>query len=332
MIAAPRFWRHGGWPAHLLAPLGGLTAWLTARRLARPGWRAPVPVICCGNASVGGAGKTIVALDLVTRLRARGIDAQCLSRGHGGAHGRRTRGALRVDPALHDAAEVGDEPLLLAATAPAWVARDRAAGAAAAIAAGAGAIVMDDGLQNPDLIKNLALLVIDAEAGFGNGRLLPAGPLRESVARAASRCQAAVLIGDGAAPAGLPAALPVLRARLEQQGVADLRGRAVLAIAGIGRPEKFWASLERAGLVLAGRRGFADHHPWARGELESVLAEATRLGAVPVTTAKDAARMTPSMRARFRVAGVRLVWDDPAAIERLLATVVPVSERQLPLA
>ena len=324
MIRAPLFWSRGGWIARLLGPLGCVTARLTARRVARAGWRAPVPVICCGNASVGGAGKTIVALDLLARLRARGIEAHALSRGHGGAHGRRSRGALRVDTVHHAAAEVGDEPLLLAAAAPAWVARDRAAGARAAVAAGAGAIVMDDGLQNPDLVKDLSLLVVDAGVGFGNGLLLPAGPLRESVAAAAGRCRAAVLIGPGPVPAGLPAGLPVLRARLEQQGVEALRGRAVFAVAGIGRPEKFWASLAAAGLVLAGRAGFADHHPWAPGELEALLEQAARLGAVAVTTAKDAARMPPALRARFHVAGVRLVWEQPAEVERLL-DMVPLS-------
>ncbi len=311
-MRTPGFWSNTGPTARLLAPLGCLTAWLTARRVARPGWRAPVPVICVGNATVGGTGKTIVAMDLAARLHASGVAVHCLSRGHGGT----ARGPLRVDPAIHSAAEVGDEPLLLATIAPAWISADRAAGARAMIAAGAGAILMDDGLQNPGLLKDVSLLVVDAQAGFGNGRLLPAGPLREPVAAAAARCQAAIVIGDGAV--ALPPGLPILRAHLEQSGIDDLRGARVFAVAGIGRPTKFHDSLTRFGAVLAGTRSFADHHPVAAGELEAALAEADRLGAVAVTTAKDAARMLPALRARFRVAGVRLIWENENAVERLL--------------
>ncbi len=162
----------------LLAPFSALTAGITARRVARPGWRAPVPVICCGNATVGGAGKTTLALDLARRLAARGVAVHCLTRGYGGRVGT----VLRVASGVHPASLVGDEPLLLAAVAPTWVGRDRAASARAAAAADAAALVMDDGLQNPGLAKDLAFLVVDGAAGFGNGRLLPAGPLREPVA------------------------------------------------------------------------------------------------------------------------------------------------------
>ena len=179
----PAWWDRGGAIPRLLAPAATLVAAAGARRMSRVGWRAPVPVLCCGNATVGGAGKTTVALDLAARLRARAVAVHVLTRGYGG----RARGPLRVDPARHDAALVGDEPLLLAAVAPTWVCADRAAGARAAVTDGAGALLMDDGLQNPTLSKTASLLVIDGAAGFGNGRVLPAGPLREPVAAAAPR-------------------------------------------------------------------------------------------------------------------------------------------------
>ena len=316
-MRAPGFWQSGGWAAWLLAPLSPLTGWLTARRLARPGWRAPVPVLCCGNATVGGAGKTPLALDLVPRLQARGHVVHVLTRGHGGKGG---RGAPLLVAAGADAATVGDEPLLLAAVAPTWVGRDRAAAARCAVAAGATCLVMDDGLQNPGLVQDLGLLVIEGGSGFGNGRRLPAGPLRESVARAASRCRAAVLIGEDAtgALAALPPGMEVLRATLRQVLPPGLAGRRVFAFAGIGRPEKFRASLAAAGVTVAGFRDFPDHHFYTAREGRAVLAAAAALDAVPVTTAKDAVRLPPALRTRVAVAGMRLEWEDAGAIERLL--------------
>ena len=318
-MRAPSFWTRDGPAPRLLTPISALTAGITARRIARPGWRAPVPVICCGNATVGGAGKTTLAIDLAHRLAARGVAVHCLSRGYGGRVGT----VLRVEPGRHPASLVGDEPLLLAAVAPTWVGRDRAAAAGAAVAAGAAALVMDDGLQNPGLAKDLAFLVVDGAPGFGNGRLLPAGPLREPVAAAAARCRAAVLIGEDrtGALAKLPPGMPVLRASLvAEEGFA---GRRVLAFAGIGRPGKLAETLAAAGADVAGLRPFPDHHAYTDSELDTVLAEAVALGAEPVTTPKDAVRLPPGYRERVRVSGVRLVWRDEAALEGLLREAVP---------
>ena len=196
----------------LLAPLQRITAHLTAARVRRPGWTAPVPVICCGNVTVGGAGKTTVALDLGRRLLDRNVAVHFLTRGYGGSASGTMRVALDADAAI-----VGDEPVLLSAVAPTWVGADRGAAARAAVAAGAQALVMDDGLQNSSLEKTLSLLVVDGRTGFGNGRLLPAGPLREPVASAVKRCAAAVLIGvdQTRSASALPPAFPILTARLE---------------------------------------------------------------------------------------------------------------------
>jgi tetraacyldisaccharide 4'-kinase len=323
MARAPAFWRHGPqsvWPT-LLAPAAACVAAMTARRVARPGWRAPVPVICCGNVTVGGAGKTTLALDLVQRLNARGIAVHVLLRGYGGS----ARGVHRV-AAGDTAALVGDEALLLAAQAPTWVGADRAASARAAVAAGAQALVLDDGLQNPTLMKDVSLLVVDGATGFGNGHVLPAGPLREPVAAGAARCQAAVLIGRDAtgAAAALPRALPILHARLEPgPEVADLVEQRVLAFAGLALPEKFFTGLVAAGVDVAARRPFPDHHPYTEAELAGLLEEAGRLGAIPVTTPKDAVRLSGAVRAKVRVVGVSLAWDDHFLIETLLDRVIP---------
>ena len=316
MIRPPRFWDADGAAARLLSPLSPLVAAATARRMARPGWRAPAPVLCVGNATVGGAGKTTVVLDLARRLAEAGRSPHILLRGYGGA----VRGVHRV-AAGDPAALVGDEALLLAAEAPTWVGADRAASARAAVAAGAGVLLMDDGLQNPGLVKDISLLVIDGGAGFGNGRVLPAGPLREPVAAAAARCAAAVLIGADrtGALAVLPPGLPVLRAALVAgEGAEALRGARVLAFAGIARPEKFFATLEELGAKLVGREAFPDHAPFHPAVLDRLLDRATRLGAIPLTTAKDAVRLDPARRARVRVLDVALAWEDVAALERLL--------------
>jgi tetraacyldisaccharide 4'-kinase len=315
-VRTPAYWSEDGLPSRLLLPVGAVTALMTARRVAKPGWRAAVPVLCCGNAGVGGAGKTTLAIDLLRRLQLRAGQPHALLRGYGG----RLRGPIRVRPGLHDAVDVGDEALLLAQLAPTWVSADRVAGARAAIAEGADAIVMDDGLQNPGLVKDCSFLVIDGGYGFGNGRLLPAGPLREPVAAAAVRCRAAVLIGADAhgAAAMLPPGLPVLRADLVPDlGGLDL-GRRYLAFAGIGRPEKFFAGLRAAGVTLVGTQAFADHHPFAASELAGLAREAGRAGATLLTTPKDFARLAAGQRADIAVAGVTLVWEDEAALTALL--------------
>jgi tetraacyldisaccharide 4'-kinase len=316
-MTPPAFWQTGGPLAAALAPLGIVTRLATARRVSRPGWRAPVPVICCGNATVGGAGKTPLCLDILARLRASGTDAHALTRGHGGS----LPGPTRVDPARHTPAQVGDEALLLAQAAPTWACADRAAAARAAIAAGAQALVMDDGLQNPSLVKTCSLLVIDGGAGFGNGHLLPAGPLREPVRTAASRCAAAVLIGDDLhnALAALPPELPVLRARLAPgSDMLEMAGQRVVAVAGIGRPAKFFATLRQAGLILLESVAVADHHVYRPDELAKLQARAASMGAFLVTTSKDYARMTPYEQPLVVPLEVRLDWEDFGSVERIM--------------
>src|SRR5271170_3295535 len=250
---APEFWQRDGlWP-RLLVPAGWAIAGAgrLRRRLARP-LMLEIPVLCVGNLVAGGTGKTPVALALAQQLQARGVRVHCLTRGHGGM----AAGPVEVDPARHDARAVGDEALLLAAAAPTVVARDRAAGARLALARGAELVVMDDGFQNPGLAKDLSLLVVDGAVGFGNARLLPAGPLREPIDSGLARAQAVVLIGPDQAGVArrIAGALPMLGARLVPDAGWDaLRGRRVVAFAGIGRPQKFFAALEAHGIIVAER-------------------------------------------------------------------------------
>jgi tetraacyldisaccharide 4'-kinase len=317
-MRAPDFWASGGLPSTLLAPLAALTAagGVLRQALARP-WQAPVPVLCVGNLVAGGAGKTPVVLDLAARLAARGRRPHILTRGYGG----RLAGPIRVEPATHAAADTGDEPLLLARAAPVWVARDRVAGARAAVAAGAELLLLDDGFQNPALAKDLALLVVDGGYGFGNGRLLPAGPLRESLARGLARADAVVVLGADRAgvTAAIGAARPVLHARLAPRGATDLRGRAVIAFAGIGRPAKFYATLRELGARLAATHDFADHHPYRTDEIETLLAAARAADAVLVTTEKDWVRLPPALRPAVRAVAVAVEWRDPERLVELLA-------------
>jgi tetraacyldisaccharide 4'-kinase len=315
---APPFWSHDSMLARALSPLSRIGTALTARRVARPGWHAPVPVVCCGNATIGGAGKTTLVLDLAHRLSDRSV--HILLRGYGGA----SRGTHRVQPD-DPVSLVGDEAMLLAQAAPTWTGADRAATARAAIQAGAEILLMDDGLQNPTLAKTCSILVIDGRTGFGNGRVLPAGPLREPVATAAVRCQAAVLIGADETQAlrQLPNAMPVFRAdAVQDPSIAALAGRKAVAFAGIAIPQKFFDALRQAGVILCVARRFPDHHPYTERELADLLREARDHDAMPVTTPKDAVRLPPAIREQVTIIGVSLKWDKPSDIDQFLEKMV----------
>ena len=322
----PAFWhRPSSLTSRLLTPLAALYGAIAARRMARPGAEAGVPVICVGNYHTGGAGKTPTVLVLVKVLRELGKTPFVLSRGYGGS----TIGPLRVDAARHTAADVGDEPLMMSAHAPVVVARDRVAGARLARGEGASVIVMDDGFQNPALRKDLSLIVVSGGRGLGNGRVFPAGPLRAPLAPQLARTDALLVIGEGDAARDVGRVLaargvPALHARVvpDDDALAALRGKRVLAFAGIGDPGRFFSTLRANGIAIAAQRTFPDHHRFTKDEISALRDEAARQGLALVTTEKDFARLSGQLaplKDGIVPLPVSLRFDDEARLRELIA-------------
>ena len=322
-MRAPAYWNNkNDLRAQLLRPLGALYAFGTARRLRRgPHARMGVPVICVGNLSAGGTGKTPTVIALAERLRDRHLTPHIVSRGYGGSE----QGPIEVDPSRHSAARVGDAPLLLSAFARTWVAHDRQAGAQAAVAEGANVIILDDGFQNPQLAKDLSIIVVDAQVGFGNGYCIPAGPLREPVARGLARADMVLSIGssrpDHLDTHGLPHLHGVLTPL--QTGMDWNSGR-YMAFAGIGRPEKFFETLRSLGANLVRTEALADHQPLSPALLTRLEREARSLGAQLVTTEKDAVRIAPRDRHKVLSLPVRLQIEDDVALDQSLDRITAV--------
>lgn len=317
-MQAPQFWfRPPGLVSTVLRPIGWLYGQGTAIRLARgDSTRIDIPVICVGNINVGGTGKTPTVMDLAGRLVAAGKSPHILSKGYGG----KLEGPVQVDMMVHTAEDVGDEPLLLSAFAPTWVAKDRKIGAIAAAAEGADVLILDDGFQDPSLAKDLSLVVVDGARGFGNGLVLPAGPLREPVAVGLSRAD--LLLSIGGKFAAPTTDVPHIHGRLEplETGM-DWAGTRVLAFAGIGHPEKFFATLRGLGADLIKTEALEDHQPLTPAIMTRLEREATALGAQLVTTEKDAVRLPSSFRPNVLALPVRLKLDGdgPAQLDAALA-------------
>ena len=327
-MQAPKFWyRSHSWQAVFLSPLGKLYAWATARRRKNV-HRAQVdiPVICIGNLNVGGTGKTPTTIALAQLLTARGIAVHIVSRGYGGS----LAAVTQVDPRSHSADETGDEPLLMAAFAPTWVANERVSGARAAQNAGADMILLDDGFQDPSLTKDLSIVVVDAARGFGNERCLPAGPLREPVHVGLKRAHAVISIGEPEAQSQFQeksarqmSRIKHLAASLKpiEMGMPWAEGR-YLAFAGIGDPEKFFATLRGLGARLVRTVTLNDHQKLARPMIQRLIKEAQSMNAQLVTTEKDAARLPSDLRSGILSLPVRLEFEDVQALENLLEPVL----------
>jgi len=323
MLHTPRFWwEEPGLASTLLAPLAAIYGGVAAQRLGRQGFHAAIPVFCIGNPTLGGAGKTPTAIAIAKLLQRNGKRPAFLTRGYGGS----LQGPVLAEPS-HRAAEIGDEALLLAAAAPTAIAADRAAGARLAAESRADIIVMDDGFQNPSLAKDVSLLVVDAARGLGNARVFPAGPLRAPLAAQFARADALLLVGEPNVSTERDlerSGLPVLRGRLvpDAAALAQLKGKRLLAFAGIGDPDKFFRTLETHGIAPVQTRSFGDHHVYRADEAAALLGAAKRDGLQLVTTAKDAARMQgvpalAELAAAIDILPVEMQFEDEAAILRL---------------
>lgn len=323
------WWRPPGLLSAMLTPLAAGYGVVAARRMRAPGKSAGVPVICVGNFTLGGSGKTPTAIAIAELLTSAGRKPALLTRGYGGAES----GPLLVD-VHYDAVKIGDEALLLAQAAPTVVAHDRAAGASAARASGADVIVMDDGLQNSSLQKNFTVAVIDGSRGIGNGKVFPAGPLRAPLAAQFNSVNALLVIGGSAGAAGLDGEIrarriPVFHGELvpDTAAVAAMGGRPALAFAGIGNPDKFFATVAAAGIDIAARRAFPDHHRYSGDEAGDLIMQAERQGLRLLTTAKDHARMSgdanlAALASRAHVLPVRLNVKEEAAWREVILRAV----------
>ncbi len=328
-LSTPRWWyerdgRHGRVARTLLKPASWIWAAATARRIARATpVEVGVPVVSIGNLTVGGSGKTPVAREVLRLFRGRGVDAHALSRGYGGVH----KGPLRVDPAVHSAAEVGDEPLMLSGDAPAWISADRVAGARAAVAGGAEALVLDDAHQNPALGKTLSLIVVDGETRgdewpFGDGSVFPSGPMREPLSAGLARADAVVVLLPADAPPADPellavfGALPVFIARLEP--AAPPPPGPLVGFAGIAKPWKVERALKAAGADLADFAPFPDHAAYRPEDLAFLADRAVLFHAQLITTEKDWVRLPPDWRTRVISWPVAASFEDEAGFADLL--------------
>jgi len=317
-VTPPSFWFSDNVLARFLDPIGRIIGSITTHKIksARP-LRVNVPVICVGNLTVGGTGKTPIAASIAERLRQRGNRPAILLRGYGG----KLKGPLKVDSRLHTFEDVGDEALLHAVTTPTWVSAKRALAALEAIKDGADVLVMDDGHQHPSLAKDLSLVSINGRIGFGNGRITPAGPLREPAESGLRRADAAIVMGGDPhqLSAGISKHTPILRAQLVPGPEAKyLKGEKVVAFAGIGDPINFFQALAGIGARVVSAHPFGDHYGYAGADIQTILDEAFSIGAVPITTMKDAVRLDPDQRQQVNVLSVDVEWEDPGALDKLL--------------
>ena len=312
-MKTPKYWQDKNFLSTLLAPFGFLYGMATALRLKlKRGYKASVPVICVGNITAGGVGKTPISIAIAELLKANGKKPFFISRGYGG----RLSGVL-VDTKKHTAYDVGDEPLILTQAAPTVVCADRAKAAQIALKHGADILIMDDGFQNPDLKKDISLLVFNGHIGVGNGRIIPAGPLRESLKSGLRRADAILFIGEDKDGLLNKVQKPVFKVKIVEQK-PDVQGQNVIAFAGIGYPSKFYDSLMKCGFTIVKAYDFEDHHFYQKDELKKILTKAKKKNVPVYTTSKDFVKIPPDMQEHFCVLEIKAVFEDERALLKTL--------------
>ena len=320
-MKTPSFWHADGFIPKLLEPLAQLYKCLSfLERSLRSKTKIDVPVLCIGNLVSGGAGKTPIALSIGQKLNAK-HNISFLTRGYGGIEA----GPIEVNPDEHSSYEVGDEALILSEVGPTWVSRNRIAGAIAAKNAGFEIVIMDDGFQHTSLVKTLSFVIIDGPYGFGNGRLIPAGPLREPIYSGLKRADIIVLVGEvnPSIIELLPNNKPLLRASLVPAEMGtQLSNDNVIGFAGIGRPTKFLETLEKMGLNIIDFVAFPDHYRFRESEIRELYEKATEVDAILVTTFKDMKRVPKSVAHLCQPIGITVVWEDDSEIQQLLDSVI----------
>lgn len=322
-LKSPKFWqKKNTFLGKVLSPLGRIYAWGLRRKLKKTKpYRSKIPVVCIGNLVMGGVGKTPLAVSVAEYFKMNGMRPVFLTRGYGGGLSN-----VLVDLDKHTAKDTGDEALLLARIAPTIVDADRARGAKTAEKIGADVVIMDDGFQNPQLVKDLSFAVFDGRYGFGNGKVFPAGPLREPVEDGLLRADAFIVVGKD--KAGIKEwidkrfmSLPFIGTHIEQDvaKIAQLSGKKVFAFAGIGYPDKFFDMLRDYGCDVVETQAFSDHYPYTDEDMTDLIARADKLEAVLVTTAKDGVRIAPRFLPQVQIVEAYMVWDTPDAMCALLS-------------
>ena len=323
-LKSPKFWqKKNTFLSKLLSPIGHLYAWEVRRRLKNiKAYRSKIPVICVGNLVMGGVGKTPLAVSIAEYFKMNGMKPVFLTRGYGGGLSN-----ILVDPEKHTSKDTGDEALILSRVAPTIVDADRARGAKTAEKIGAQVIIMDDGFQNPQLIKDLSFVVFDGRYGFGNAKVFPAGPLREPLEDGLKRADAFIVVGKD--KAGVKdwiekrfKSLPFMATHIEQDvsKIAQLSGKKVFAFAGIGYPDKFFDMLKEYGCDVVETQAFSDHYPYTDEDMTDLMARADKQNAVLVTTAKDGVRIAPRFLPHIQIVEAYMVWDMPDTMCTLLST------------
>jgi tetraacyldisaccharide 4'-kinase len=327
MFRAPHFWDKRQWFSYFLVPISWIwtrvSQWNEGNIKSE---KVSVPVICVGNLVMGGAGKTPTVIALVNILKNLGHTPHILSRGYGAY----IRDAIQVNPNKHNYLQVGDEPLLLAQAAPTWAGPDRVQSAKAAILNGATVLVMDDGLQNPSLQKDLSFIVVDSMQGIGNGMVFPAGPLREPIEYGADRAHAMILIGEGNASFEFIDQQFVAKIACHKKNFESEKSKRVVAFAGIGYPEKFRHTLIENEFEICQFVEFGDHYPYTIHDMIKLLKIADQYQATLLTTSKDWLRIPSQYRNSVESLPISLNFDEPETIQDfLMKTIGEVSDNKM---